>query len=125
MDALFGKALMAMLTSILLRRIWEKKFGKGANHLKLLEREKKQRAPLRPPPARPGQNELPSRDSGWSGTLGKESSFKRAAVPAHAKPMPLRSEVEMHPSWIAKQKQKEKEEAAAQSRGAAKKIVFD
>lgn len=108
------------------RSIWEKKFGKGANHLKLLEKDKKQRTPLRPPPARrPGQEGLPSRDSGWSGTLGGKPSSKRAAVPALSKAMPAKAEVEMHPSWIAKQKQKEKEEAAARNRSAAKKIVFD
>jgi hypothetical protein len=31
----------------------------------------------------------------------------------------------MHPSWIAKQKEKERAEAAARERGTAKKIVFD
>jgi hypothetical protein len=37
---------------------------------------------------------------------------------------PIASE-EMHPSWIAKQKQKERAEAALKGGGTAKKIVFD
>lgn len=106
------------------RAIWEKKFGKGANHLKLLEKEAKQRRPKETYNRR-DQNGPTFRDAGWSGPLGKEQGPKDVTRPALSKTNPPKVEAEMHPSWIAKQKQKEKAEAAARDRGTAKKIVFD
>lgn len=61
------------------------------------------------------------RDAGWSGALGQSGQIASSTTPLSKSKV----EIEMHPSWIAKQREKERAEAAAQSRGKAKKIVFD
>lgn len=112
----------AMLKMYFSLSIWEKKFGKGANHLKLQEREAKGRANSKPSFARPlagtGKALSLQRDAGWSGSLGRSAPEKITQPKSKV-------EVEMHPSWIAKQREKKLAELAAQSRGKVKKIVFD
>lgn len=169
------------------KALWEKKYGRNANHVKLQQKDKKPRPEAsegRPAfkPLRRGRDgkalpdfEAPKEvDSGWkkfpvaatpaditrsaSGTKGKRpdaSAPPRKALqpqqntyvpkgdyrmdsngassagsgPSRGKATPAAPQQEMHPSWVAKQKQKEKEEMIARSLagggGAGKKVTFD
>ncbi|UZJ51149.1 hypothetical protein CBS101457_000469 [Exobasidium rhododendri] len=109
------------------RALWEKKFGKQANHLKLLEKEPK-RAGRGVGDAKfkvvRGQVRPPQSDTGWSSAPGRAPLPSVTPAPINSKPK-ASHEAEMHPSWIAKQQQKERAEAALRGGGTSKKIVFD
>ena len=105
--------------------IWEKKFGKGANHLKLLEKEPK-RAPKTFTDRQGNVVKLPPSDRGWGGALAKEAPRVRPPPSRPSIAKAPATEAEMHPSWVAKQQQKARQEAAmGATKAAAKKIVFD
>lgn len=99
-------------------RLWEKKFGKQANHLKMREKEtkKSKRGEALQKPSRRASS--PRLDVGWSTAPTRPPATVQVAAST-------RAESEMHPSWIAKQQQKARAEEALRSGGAAKKIVFD
>ncbi|KAL1410229.1 putative ATP-dependent helicase IRC3 [Vanrija albida] len=107
--------------------IWEKKYGKGANHVvkQREEEEKRKRGPQ-------GQK----RDSGWGGRGAAGAgpgaagvapapaapSAARPAVPAAPKPAAAKpDEKSLHPSWEAARLRKQREAQGAK----ATKIVFD
>ena len=100
------------------RAIWEKKYGRHANHLKLREKEprkaREHRAPDRPtkrpkpmqaPPPKPPRTEDPHPPSS-----------------SRVQPAPPPSNAPLHPSWIAKQRAKEAQHAAKPQ---GTKVVFD
>ena len=141
------------------KALYEKKYGKNANHLKMREKQKAaklERAARSAAPAggasqggrqRPPAFQAPTkRDGGWGGPVAPlPKQPKRPFVPrppaptaqgsapsaapaggrngagAAPAPAPAKSQ-EMHPSWIAKQKQKE---LMAQVKPQGKKVVFD
>ncbi|TXT11059.1 hypothetical protein VHUM_01810 [Vanrija humicola] len=97
--------------------IWEKKYGKGANHVVKAreEEEKRKRGPQ-------GQK----RDSGWGQRAPAPAapSAARPAAPASAPapaPAGKPSEKTLHPSWEAARLRKQREAVGAK----ATKIVFD
>ncbi|KAF6757386.1 Bud-site selection protein [Ephemerocybe angulata] len=101
------------------RAIWEKKYGRGANHMKqeaIKEQERKAKAA-----AKQQQKSMPRPDSGWSNRKtpgGHQSNFK-----APEPPKKQNVEKPLHPSWEAKRKLKEKQsDAIVASQG--KKIKF-
>lgn len=131
------------------RKIWEAKYGRGANHLK---QEKELEKAKKFMPAQ-GQGEAKP-DSGWGGRaasskptkyrFGKRAEKDAAQAPAAAAPPPvpaLPAPVKTgppsgkagasHPSWEAARLRKQKEMAAASAALGApgavkpKKIVFD
>jgi len=100
------------------RAIWEKKYGRHANHLKLREKEprkaREHRVPDRPtqrpkpmqaPPPKPPRTEDPHPPSS-----------------SRVQPAPPPSNAPLHPSWIAKQRAKEAQHAAKPQ---GTKVVFD
>ncbi|WFD18067.1 hypothetical protein MCAP1_000279 [Malassezia caprae] len=91
------------------RSIWEKKYGRHANHLKL--REKEPRVKARPSKVSPRTSDQRSTPS----TRPKEPA--PAAAPA-----PGTDSTFVHPSWAAKQKAKI---TLAQAKPQGTKIVFD
>ncbi|CCU98196.1 unnamed protein product [Malassezia sympodialis ATCC 42132] len=106
-------------------RIWEKKYGRHANHLKL--REKEPRAPK----ARQSKEAAPRAPAGRPAPTPRAPAERPAPTPRapaerpaptprapaqHAAPAPV------HPSWAAKQKAKE---ALTQAKPQGTKIVFD
>ena len=141
------------------KALYEKKYGKNANHLKMREKQKAaklERAARSAAPTggasqggrhRPPAFQAPTkRDGGWGGPVAPlPKQPKRPFVPrppaptaqgsapsaapaggrngagAAPAPAPAKSQ-EMHPSWIAKQKQKE---LMAQVKPQGKKVVFD
>lgn len=117
------------LSNYLTLRIWEKKYGKAANHLKL--REKEPRQPKRRaaeqresfPPPDPVRNQ---RLWGGQSLPTSTSTFTpapRSGPRKSAKPTPTSGATEsVHPSWVAKQRAKEAQQAAAPQ---GKKITFD
>lgn len=164
------------------KALWEKKYGKNANHVKLREKEKRKKEGGSEgreggyKPLRRGRNgqvlpdfvEPERKDSGWKrfpvaaadesvkpspkapAPAGRDvkagppprSQDRSQRAPPYARPPPQQqqrfappaaaksNDAEMHPSWVAKQKQKEKEEAIARSLAggggaAGKKVVFD
>lgn len=132
-----------MLT--LARRIWEQKYGKGANHVKKQQAEAERAqtdakflasqmggAAAKPKWGQRGdksgqRGDKPStgavRDSGWQ----RAPTTKAAAPAVAAKPAPKPASTVTgteHPSWIAAKLRKEREMAAAPA-AKPKKIVFD
>lgn len=139
------------------KALYEKKYGKNANHIKMREKQKAaklERSANRPPGARVGGGgdgsgrqrppafQAPTkRDGGWGGpVVPLPKQPKRPFVPRSEAPVPVVAPAmqnggkpgakaggeskaqEMHPSWIAKQKQKE---LMAQVKPQGKKVVFD
>ncbi|GAC96254.1 bud site selection-related protein [Pseudozyma hubeiensis SY62] len=131
------------------KALYEKKYGSNANHIKMREKKKSlrsERAPTNTASSggrqRPPAFQAPTkRDGGWGGAVAPlPKQPKRPFVP---RPPPTVAPVqqngtdkksvpppaaaanksqEMHPSWIAKQKQKE---LMAQVKPQGKKVVFD
>ncbi|SNX83166.1 uncharacterized protein MEPE_01872 [Melanopsichium pennsylvanicum] len=148
------------------KALYEKKYGKNANHIKMREKAKAAKAERRTSnfaPNRGGENgvtggrrqrppafQAPTkRDGGWGGTVAPlPKQDKRNFIPRPApSPAPVHARIaapaaaaaaaavkggkgkagseksqEMHPSWIAKQKQKE---LLASVKPQGKKVVFD
>ncbi|EST07672.1 Bud-site selection protein, BUD22 [Kalmanozyma brasiliensis GHG001] len=134
------------------KALYEKKYGKNANHLKLKEKQKAaklERATTRPPGAMGGRQRPPAFqapkkvDGGWGGKVAPLPKQPRVAYVPRVQPVPVAvaretgggsgpankapaattvKSQEMHPSWIAKQKQKE---LMAQVKPQGKKVVFD
>ena len=120
-------------------RIWEKKYGKGAKHVvkqreeeaeKKRIKEEKRRQPgvaaKRPHWATKNVFEPPRRtDSGYGGRVAAKSGGggggRADGQPSPKKPR--REDKNLHPSWEAKKRMKEKESAAIIP-PAGKKIVF-
>lgn len=120
-------------------RIWEQKYGKGANHVKKqqVETERTEQdakfltsqmggAAAKPKWGQRGTDK-PSggavRDAGWQRAAPKPTA---AAPAAAAKPPPKPATTVTgteHPSWIAAKLRKEREMAAPAAK--PKKIVFD
>ncbi|KAL0961051.1 hypothetical protein HGRIS_006040 [Hohenbuehelia grisea] len=124
------------------RAIWEKKYGRNANHKKKEQEE----AAANPNPKqkwgasapgqarqgkpiggrRPSEQERPrSRPNNQSFTAGRQdtgwpSRDKAAGTPDQPQPKPARAERPLHPSWEAKRKQ----QSAGIVPSAGKKIVF-
>ncbi|KZS90440.1 Bud-site selection protein [Sistotremastrum niveocremeum HHB9708] len=124
------------------KAIWEKKYGKNANHVKKQreeaesfrkEREAKQAARGRGGPPGRGRGgggfsggtgrkpfTAPSQDSGWSNQAGGSKPTK--APPTKA---PKTDEKPMHPSWVAKKRAQERESVqGAIQKSAGQKIKF-
>ncbi|TFK74801.1 hypothetical protein BDN72DRAFT_955467 [Pluteus cervinus] len=130
-------------------RIWEKKYGKGANHKKkeMVERQKaiaaslakrgtrpdgsktsykqKDRAPaaasFRNKEKAPGQHQQQP-DSGWSQRSAPvNSNMERQRKSGNAQ---TNAERPLHPSWEAKRKLKEKESSGGIIPSQGKKIKF-
>lgn len=97
--------------------LWEKKFGRQANHIKVREKEPR-RIGREPPFKQPHTS-----DTGWSAHPPRAATPRSSVTSRSGEEK--RAESAMHPSWIAKQKQKERAEAAAKGGATAKKIVFD
>lgn len=125
------------------KALYEKKYGKNANHIKMREKQKaaKLERTQRPQHAvsqqggrqRPPAFQAPaSKDGGWGRPVAPlPKQPKRPFVPrpvpgapptAAASSAPAPKSQEMHPSWIAKQKQKQ---LMAQVKPQGKKVVFD
>ena len=125
------------------KALYEKKYGKNANHIKMREKQKaaKLERAQRPQHAvsqqggrqrPPAFQAPPSKDGGWGRPVAPlPKQPKRPFVPrsvpgappkAAASSVPAPKSQEMHPSWIAKQKQKE---LMAQVKPQGKKVVFD
>ncbi|WFC98261.1 hypothetical protein MYAM1_000986 [Malassezia yamatoensis] len=105
------------------RAIWEKKYGKNANHLKL--RAKEPRHPKQRESTRMPRPDLPQ-DSANAVPLASRST-PRNSVPLSKSGESRASAIsgkpnDLHPSWAAKQQAKE---AQAALRPVGKKIVFD
>ena len=100
------------------RAIWEKKYGRHANHLKLREKEprkaREHRAPDRPT-KRPKPMQAPPPKQPRTQDPHPPSSSR-------VKPAPPPSNAPLHPSWIAKQRAKEAQHAAKPQ---GTKVVFD
>lgn len=92
--------------------IWEKKYGRHANHLKLREKEPraKARPSKAPAPRAPAQNPAPA-----------PSTRPKEPAPAPA-PAPANASGPVHPSWAAKQKAKD---VLTKAKPQGTKIVFD
>ena len=90
------------------RAIWEKKYGRHANHLKLREKEprkaREHRAPDRPTKRPKPMQASPPRQPRTQDPHPPSSS--------RVKPAPPPSNAPLHPSWIAKQRAKEAQHAA-------------
>lgn len=142
------------------KALYEKKYGKNANHIKMREKQKAAKRERSSTPAsgvrggggdgngrqRPPAFQAPAkRDGGWSGPVAPlPKQAKRPFVPRTepisappasagatqsgvkvnrgAKAGGENKTREMHPSWIAKQKQKE---LMTQVKPQGKKVVFD
>ncbi|WFD21805.1 hypothetical protein MEQU1_000461 [Malassezia equina] len=103
------------------RAIWEKKYGRHANHLKL--REKEPRAPK----ARPTKPLAPRASATGTPALSRRPPKASASAPVPTStsarpPAPANALAPVHPSWVAKQKAKE---ALTQAKPQGTKIVFD
>ena len=100
------------------RAIWEKKYGRHANHLKLREKEprkaREHRAPDRPT-KRPKPMQAPPPKQPRTQDPHPPSSSR-------VQPAPPPSNAPLHPSWIAKQRAKEAQHAAKPQ---GTKVVFD
>ena len=100
------------------RAIWEKKYGRHANHLKLREKEprkaREHRAPDRPTKRPKPMQAPPPRQPRTQDPHPPSSS--------RVKPAPPPSNAPLHPSWIAKQRAKEAQHAAKPQ---GTKVVFD
>ena len=100
------------------RAIWEKKYGRHANHLKLREKEprkaREHRAPDRPTKRPKPMQASPPRQPRTQDPHPPSSS--------RVKPAPPPSNAPLHPSWIAKQRAKEAQHAAKPQ---GTKVVFD
>lgn len=112
--------------------LWEKKYGRNANHLKLREREP--RVPRMAGAAMGGRGAAKMHPDRLRRNIADTGhSFDRAGGRPPPEKRAEREEKraktqEMHPSWVAKQKQKEMVEAAARAAAGgptSKKIVFD
>ncbi|KAF8510076.1 Bud-site selection protein [Hysterangium stoloniferum] len=95
--------------------IWEKKYGKGAKHVKKQQEEVKA-ATI----ARAMGKQL---DRGWEGRHTDSNTPKAAQRTPRGRPSKLLVEKPMHPSWEAKKKLKEKESGKTVT-PQGKKIVF-
>ena len=100
------------------RAIWEKKYGRHANHLKLREKEprkaREHRAPDRPTKRPKPMQASPPRQPRTQDPHPPSSS--------RVQPAPPPSNAPLHPSWIAKQRAKEAQHAAKPQ---GTKVVFD
>ena len=100
------------------RAIWEKKYGRHANHLKLREKEprkaREHRVPDRPT-KRPKPMQAPPPKQPRTQDPHPPSSSR-------VQPAPPPSNAPLHPSWIAKQRAKEAQHAAKPQ---GTKVVFD
>ncbi|KAJ7069813.1 Bud-site selection protein [Mycena amicta] len=108
------------------RAIWEKKYGRGANHKKKEAAEAQTKMQSKPDRRNAsGANAIAGPAYGKPRIPNTTSSSFRPAAPASSKPAPQASGgAGLHPSWAAKRVLKEKEAARiVPSQG--KKIVFD
>ena len=100
------------------RAIWEKKYGRHANHLKLREKEprkaREHRAPDRPTKRPKPMQASPPRQP--------RTQDPHPPSLSRVKPAPPPSNAPLHPSWIAKQRAKEAQHAAKPQ---GTKVVFD
>lgn len=100
------------------RAIWEKKYGRHANHLKLREKEprkaREHRGPDRPTKRPKSLHAPPPREPQTKDPDPPSSSRVQPPPPANNAPL--------HPSWIAKQRAKEAQHAAKPQ---GTKVVFD
>ena len=100
------------------RAIWEKKYRRHANHLKLREKEprkaREHRAPDRPTKRPKPMQASPPRQPRTQDPHPPSSS--------RVQPAPPPSNAPLHPSWIAKQRAKEAQHAAKPQ---GTKVVFD
>lgn len=104
------------------RRIWEKKFGKGANHKKKEQDDFEERRKRREARAKEQPQAVNRTSQAWPSSKfnpqASDAGWNRRST-AESKPEP-----ELHPSWQAKKKQKETEKTGiVPSKG--KKIKFD
>lgn len=128
------------------KALYEKKYGSNANHIKMREKKKVAKLECVAPTSsgarqRPPAFQAPAKsDGGWGGAVAPlpkqpKRPFvprpERSAFPVEGRnsaretkpaPAPAAKSQEMHPSWIAKQKQKE---LMAQVKPQGKKVVFD
>ena len=100
------------------RAIWEKKYGRHANHLKLREKE----------PRKAREHRVPDRPTKRPKTMQAPPPRQPRTQDPHppsssrVKPAPPPSNAPLHPSWIAKQRAKEAQHAAKPQ---GTKVVFD
>lgn len=109
------------------RKIWEQKYGKGANHVqkefeqKMAERKQRQEDYEARVAKRAARDAL--RDKNNINKMELKNAKVFGSVPLSAtKPVSVPKVHEDHPSWIAKKKAEEKEKNA---KFTGKKIVFD
>ena len=100
------------------RAIWEKKYGRHANHLKLREKE----------PRKAREHRVPDRPTKRPKTMQAPPPRQPRTQDPHplsssrVQPAPPTSNAPLHPSWIAKQRAKEAQHAAKPQ---GTKVVFD
>ena len=111
-------------------RIWEKKFGRNANHKKKEEESRALARPIRGHTSqitgsKTSKTQLRQSFSATKGSLrqSKDKSFSQVRNPADAGSAIVTPAGTLHPSWEAKRKMKEKQSIAiVASQG--KKIKF-
>ena len=107
------------------RAIWEKKYGKNANHLKLKAKEPRASKRQKKEHHRATDTTSLERGARRETHRGQHSADHNVREEKHQRPAPANERepsAAMHPSWAAKQKAKELQSSAAPQ---GKKIVFD
>ncbi|KAF8895384.1 Bud-site selection protein [Infundibulicybe gibba] len=109
------------------RAIWEKKYGRNANHKKKEAEVQKKILPVPPPPGKKYNKSVPQfrqqADTGWGQRTDQAAISSTSVRQNRTEPADRRGTQALHPSWEAKKRLKEREHAGiVPSQG--KKIKF-